>query len=376
MQGQNLVHIAENYKNKYINLFNEKLSKTLNILELKRKEVLKQALAICSLYFLFAILCLFGYFALRTVNTTFALFLIIFSAVLVVFGLLTVIEKNSYFIKFLKEESGNKILTILGNLHYSNTQFLESDIIESTIFPAFATLNTEDCIVGKYKETDLKICETSLFLDSDSAFWNRVYRGVVILFKSNKTIKNTTTVISKSEINWKFPALILILAFAFILCIILALFLLSIDAMEGILLVIGFGCVFAYIFYEILKKCHFFKRQPIACEKLLKLMLEDTQFNKKFKAYSSDQIEGRYLLTTAFMERLLNIQTTFGTKDIKCSFYDDKLMIAISTNKNLFELGNLFCKVDKSIYIERFLDEIISILIMIDYFKLDENTKL
>lgn len=376
MQGQNLVHIAENYKNKYINLFNEKLSKTLNILELKRKEVLKQALEICSLYFLFAILCLFGYFALRTVNTTFALFLIIFSAVLVVFGLLTVIEKNSYFIKFLKEESGNKILTILGNLHYSNTQFLESDIIESTIFPAFATLNTEDCIVGKYKETDLKICETSLFLDSDSAFWNRVYRGVVILFKSNKTIKNTTTVISKSEINWKFPALILILAVAFILCIILALFLLSIDAMEGILLVIGFGGVFAYIFYEILKKCHFFKRQPIACEKLLKLMLEDTQFNKKFKAYSSDQIEGRYLLTTAFMERLLNIQTTFGTKDIKCSFYDDKLMIAISTNKNLFELGNLFCKVDKSVYIERFLDEIISILIMIDYFKLDENTKL
>ena len=376
MQGQNLVHIAENYKNKYINLFNEKLSKTLNILELKRKEVLKQALEICSLYFLFAILCLFGYFALRTVNTTFALFLIIFSAVLVVFGLLTVIEKNSNFIKFLKEESGNKILTILGNLHYSNTQFLESDIIESTIFPAFATLNTEDCIEGKYKETDLKICETSLFLDSDSAFWNRVYRGVVILFKSNKTIKNTTTVISKSEINWKFPALILILAVAFILCIILALFLLSIDPIEGILLVIGFGCVFAYIFYEILKKCHFFKRQPIACEKLLKLMLEDTQFNKKFKAYSSDQIEGRYLLTTAFMERLLNIQTTFGTKDIKCSFYDDKLMIAISTNKNLFELGNLFCKVDKSVYIEKFLDEIISILIMIDYFKLDENTKL
>lgn len=264
----------------------------------------------------------------------------------------------------------------MGNLHYSNTQFLESDIIESTIFPAFATLNTEDCIVGKYKETDLKICETSLFLDSDSAFWNRVYRGVVILFKSNKTIKNTTTVISKSEINWKFPALILILAVAFILCIILALFLLSIDAMEGILLVIGFGGVFAYIFYEILKKCHFFKRQPIACEKLLKLMLEDTQFNKKFKAYSSDQIEGRYLLTTAFMERLLNIQTTFGTKDIKCSFYDDKLMIAISTNKNLFELGNLFCKVDKSVYIEKFLYEIISILIMIDYFKLDENTKL
>lgn len=376
MQGQNLVHIAENYKNKYINLFNEKLSKTLNILELKRKEVLKQALAICSLYFLFAILCLFGYFALRTVNTTFALFLIIFSAVLVVFGLLIVIEKNSNFIKFLKEESGNKILTILGNLHYSNTQFLESDIIESSIFPSFATLNTEDCIVGKYKETDLKICETSLFLDSDAAFWNRVYRGVVILFKSNKTIKNTTTVISKSEINWKFPALILILAVAFILCIILALFLLSIDATEGILLVIGFGCVFAYIFYEILKKCHFFKRQPIACEKLLKLMLEDTQFNKKFKAYSSDQIEGRYLLTTAFMERLLNIQTTFGTKDIKCSFYDDKLMIAISTNKNLFELGNLFCKVDKSVYIEKFLDEIISILIMIDYFKLDENTKL
>ena len=71
--------------------------------------------------------------------------------------------------------------------------------------------------------------------------------------------------------------------------------------------------------------------------------LESVDFMKNKNVYSTDQIEGRYLITPAFMQRFKNIQTAFGTNKVKCSFYGDDLMFAISTRKNLFEIGNLFC---------------------------------
>ena len=73
-----------------------------------------------------------------------------------------------------------------------------------------------------------------------------------------------------------------------------------------------------------------------------KVNLEDPMFSKKFDVYSSDQIEARFWVTPAFMERFQNLTTAFGTKKAKCSFYDgDKIMFAISTDKNLFEIGNI-----------------------------------
>ena len=68
----------------------------------------------------------------------------------------------------------------------------------------------------------------------------------------------------------------------------------------------------------------------------------------------------------------MNFTTAFGTDKAKCSFYDDKIMIAISTKKDLFEFGNLFKPVSK----DKFYEELNSIIEMIDYFKLDTHTGL
>ena len=70
---------------------------------------------------------------------------------------------------------------------------------------------------------------------------------------------------------------------------------------------------------------------------LEKVNLEDTEFNKKFEVYSQDQIEGRCATTPAFMERLLNLKTVFGAKNIKCSFFDNKSSLnasKMSRNRN------------------------------------------
>ena len=109
-------------------------------------------------------------------------------------------------------------------------------------------------------------------------------------------------------------------------------------------------------------------------ENLQKLKLEDPLFAKKFSAFSSDQVEGRYLITTAFIERFLDLKTAFKAKQAMCSFYDDKILFAFSTNKNLFEIGNLFKPLNDIKTLKKFFNEIISIYMIIDHFKLNEKT--
>ena len=108
-------------------------------------------------------------------------------------------------------------------------------------------------------------------------------------------------------------------------------------------------------------------------KKMQNVKLEDLTFDKKFNVYTQDQIEARYLLTPAFMERLKSLETSFGTKNIKCSFFEDNIMFAISTNKDLFELGSLYKSLKSKISIEEFYNEIHSIQEMINHLKLDEK---
>ena len=75
---------------------------------------------------------------------------------------------------------------------------------------------------------------------------------------------------------------------------------------------------------------------------LERVKLEDTKFEKIFEVFSSDQIEARYLLTTAFMERMLRLRDLYDGKVIQFSFKDNKLLIAIKTRQNMFEANSFF----------------------------------
>ena len=75
-------------------------------------------------------------------------------------------------------------------------------------------------------------------------------------------------------------------------------------------------------------------------QKMQKILLEDSIIKSICDVYSTDQVEGRYLLTPAFIERFKNLQTIYGSKEIRCSFYDGKIMFAIPTNGNYFEIDD------------------------------------
>ena len=64
--------------------------------------------------------------------------------------------------------------------------------------------------------------------------------------------------------------------------------------------------------------------------------MDNSEFEKNFVVYGSDQIESRYILTHSMMQRVLDYKKKVG-KNISLSFIDEKLYIAIHYNEDLFE---------------------------------------
>ena len=114
----------------------------------------------------------------------------------------------------------------------------------------------------------------------------------------------------------------------------------------------------------------------LTAKKFQKVKLEDVIFDKDYNVASEDQVEARYLITPSFMERFKNLKKAYNSKSIKCALFDNQIMFAISTTKDLFEIGSMYHPLTDSRQVDRFFDEIIAILDIIEEFKLDEKTGL
>jgi hypothetical protein len=66
------------------------------------------------------------------------------------------------------------------------------------------------------------------------------------------------------------------------------------------------------------------------------IKLEDPEFERRFVVYGQDQVEARYILSTSLMQRITAFQTQ-ARKDIRLSFSNNKLYVAIPFDRELFE---------------------------------------
>jgi len=66
------------------------------------------------------------------------------------------------------------------------------------------------------------------------------------------------------------------------------------------------------------------------------IKLEDPEFERLFAVYGTDQVEARYILSTSLMQRIVEFKKK-TRRDIRLSFINNKVYVAISYNKNLFE---------------------------------------
>lgn len=222
--------------------------------------------------------------------------------------------KNDIMSRFISFFDGFKYEYGRGLTHY--------EIIDSYIFPKFDEISADDCFSGSYNDVGIRICEEKLVkykIDRNGKRQKNVtFLGIVLELDMNKNFQYQTYVTRDRGILNRF------------------------------------------------NKQKYFER----------VALEDVVFEKEFEAYSENQIEARYLLTTAFMERMLKLKELYKGKDIQFSFVNSKVLIAINTKTDMFEPCSLLKSNLQEKQIYTVFEQFKTIFSVVDILKLNQKTGL
>ena len=285
-----------------------------------------------------------------------------------IIGVIVASTTPNVFIKEIKIKCLPKVLQVFSCIKWiTNEHFIpDSELERSALFAPYNRRRSDDSFEGSYKGVKFQICETAMQYESGSGknkHVENIFDGVVITFSANKDIKNRTMIATKGDKTAKSTGFYFV---GFVMWIALKCLDIYFENPVCYFTIVGIFSLIAIILYFVSKNV---KNE----EALDEVKLEDPKFVKRFNVYSSDQVEARYLVTPSFMERFQNLNTAFGAKKAKCSFYDDKIMFAISTNKNLFEVGSIWRSLEDPKSINQLFNELYSVYRMIDYFKLDQK---
>lgn len=114
-----------------------------------------------------------------------------------------------------------------------------------------------------------------------------------------------------------------------------------------------------------------------------KVDLEYNKFSKKYDVWvekrvlgGSGQIEARYLLNTVFLDRFMQLQTSFRVSKVACSIYGNNMLVMLSTGRDLFEMNHLLSRIDDIKQYKHLFEEFASVLSFIEVLNLASKTKL
>lgn len=108
---------------------------------------------------------------------------------------------------------------------------------------------------------------------------------------------------------------------------------------------------------------------------LARVKLEDPQFEKEFDVFSTDQIESRYLLNTAFMERLHELAKAFDG-ELQCAFFRSKLIIFLPNRRIHFQMQSIFHGATFSAEFSQINREMKQLFAIIEVLQLNRHTGL
>jgi hypothetical protein len=256
----------------------------------------------------------------------------------------------------VKNNTMNKLLSFFGDMKCSNDFITDKDVDSSELFGFFTCGGGDDCFCGKYNNAYIKITEIALRRGVKNA--NTIFSGLFIMLDFDKDFKSKTVVKAKG-IEWRHVwsrILTRILLTVFYLFIIWYFIYLQ-EYLKLLLFVL-------LIFVPVIVR-----RRKIRVNKE-GVKLEDVVFSKEWDVITTDQIEARYLLTTAFMERILEVKRRFNGEKIDFSFVDNKLFIAIHTSKDMFETTSLFKSALRYDRIQNVIYQFYSIFSIIDLLKI------
>jgi hypothetical protein len=95
--------------------------------------------------------------------------------------------------------------------------------------------------------------------------------------------------------------------------------------------------------------------------------LEDPVFNKAFAVFGSDQVEAREILTPAFMQRMVDLESAYSGAHLRYGFTEADLLIAVE-GKSRFEIGDMFSSLVKRARVEGIARDLEQVFKLIDQF--------
>lgn len=240
----------------------------------------------------------------------------VFAFMLIVFSCFigNIIKKN--FEGEVKEQIMQTVCNCFGKMQWLQTYNGWQKFEASCLFPKYNSTSYDDIFTGKHKDVAYDIVESELSYISGKGDRRRkkvVFKGIIIKFSMNKNF-NSHTIITPDTLMHISPS-----------------------------------------------------------SKLKHTVLEDVIFEKKFDVFTNNEVDARYLITPTFMERLNNMQTAFYATSTSCAFYENSLIVALSTGKDLFSLCSLDTPLDDPQQYFKMFEEILSIIKLIDHFKLDQK---
>lgn len=223
----------------------------------------------------------------------------------------------------IKEELLSGIARFYGDewSYQIDNGFDENIIKSSDIKPHYRNFYCEDCFTGAYQGVKIAFAEVCLTTPKDEDNKTQVhFRGLCLLFSMNKRFDGKTVVVQDQGGGW-------------------------------------------------------FNRNKKQLGDMQRIELEDPEFEAMFEVYGTDQVEARYLLTTAFMDRTLQLSRFVGESgaraEIQFEFRDQNLFMMIPSSVDYFEPASVF---EPAVQIEdtrKFLKEMTLIFGVVDALKLN-----
>lgn len=244
-----------------------------------------------------------------------------------IFSIITNIQiTNKAYQKRVKCTFFNDLLKVFGDKIFFGGKYIQNSLFNnSQLYPRdIMTREDDDSFFGEYNGVNFVINETDFGWNENDKHrtYHSMFKGIAMHFTMNKEINSRVLIMSKNLFN-KVPKN-----------------------------------------YE-------------------KVVVEYEKFNKKYDVWveknpinNSGQIEARYLLNTAFLDRFMQIQTSFRVNKMSCSVYKNDMLIMLSTKKDLFEMNHLLGKIDDIKQYNHLFEEFASVLSFIEVLNLASRTKL
>ncbi|MBL7214533.1 MAG: DUF3137 domain-containing protein [Phycisphaerae bacterium] len=268
--------------------YSTSLSADLRQLEAKRRQVMNNSLIAGGVVF---VLGLIGGGVIMSQGAPPVVLVFVLIGCIVVGAIAFGVIGRGYKAQFKQKIVGKLVRFMDPGLSYQPEGGIEKPVFKASgLFKhKIDRYKAEDLVVGRAGKTDLRFSEVHAEYKTGSGkdtTWHTIFRGLFSIADFNKHFRSQTVVLPDTA-----------------------------EKLFG-----GFG--------KMLQGWNIARADLI--------QLEDPEFEREFVVYGSDQIEARYILSPALMQRILDFQQKTGTK-IYLSFTGSNVYVALPMTKNCFE---------------------------------------